>query len=603
MSLKVFESLVKKLEKLETLISMTGKPEIEAMAKFLYERISHPDSYVVFLGETSSGKSSIINGLLGASVLPMKANPTTAAITEIELCDNVAVDEYYAINKNATIEKITYELFMQLSEHPDENLKRLKVRRNSKGNQLNNLRIFDTPGYGSIVTEHEEVLKDFLPNSDIIIYTVNYKIGIQDEDFIFLGFLRELIRPDVKIYLLVNRCPQEVDARSPKIEKIASFVSDILTVDPTVYIIPNMVTTEGQGHPLPHCKTLWNSVAQVLGSPSRVISLTRAFESYICDLYNECFRVIKSRYLSSKMSKLEFERIKSIQEESAQRILHAIPNFVIPVFEKIENTLPCKFKEARNNVQKRLEERIDSSNRTGMEEMVAYMNSHLLPHTIKVETGEIEHYIDTELSDLNSKVDDYLQKELVHFNNEITIQLQTNVETAASSILATILKRVGKNSLEGYFFAFGGMGGANAGIANAASHLLKKAGDLFGHTFSRTTHNGVKHFLSKIGATSMKSVGAAVAVVAELMFSAYELAVWKNRLRNKVSKGLDKWQKETCMVVINDLAKLREENVDTIRIIAGDIAHTFDEGMADDSDECFEQYNYAKKIAQEIGLE
>ena len=106
----MLESAIKKLEMMEPLVSMTGKAEIDAMSKFLYERIIHPDSYVVFLGETSSGKSSIINGLLGNPVLPMKANPTTATITEIELSNAVQCDEYYAINKNATIEKINYDL-------------------------------------------------------------------------------------------------------------------------------------------------------------------------------------------------------------------------------------------------------------------------------------------------------------------------------------------------------------------------------------------------------------------------------------------------------------------------------------------------------------
>lgn len=109
-----------------------------------------------------------------------------------------------------------------------------------------------------------------------------------------------------------------------------------------------------------------------------------------------------------------------------------------------------------------------------MEEMVAYTNAHLLPHTIKSETSEVQRYIDIELDDLNRKVDDYLQKEIVRFNNEVTIQIQTNVGAAASSIVAGMVKEVGKNSLEGYFVAFGGMGGANAGVANAASHLLKR---------------------------------------------------------------------------------------------------------------------------------
>ena len=89
----MFESSINKLEMLEQLVSMTENSEIETMSKFLYERIKHHDSYVVFLGETSSGKSSIINGLLGAPVLPMKANPSTAAITEIELNRQIEASE------------------------------------------------------------------------------------------------------------------------------------------------------------------------------------------------------------------------------------------------------------------------------------------------------------------------------------------------------------------------------------------------------------------------------------------------------------------------------------------------------------------------------
>lgn len=598
----MFEESLKKLEMLEYLVSMTGNSEIEAMSKFLYERIKHHDSYVVFLGETSSGKSSVINGLLQAPVLPMKANPSTAAITEIELCNNGSEDEYYAINKNATIEKIDHKLFFQLSEHPDDNLKRLKVRKAIEKTSLDNLRIFDTPGYGSIVAEHEEVLKEFLPNSDIIVYTVNYKIGIQDDDYIFLGFLRELVREDVKIYLLVNRCPHGIDIKSPKIRSISGFVSDILTIDPEVFIIHNIEAEEGKGHPLPHNGALWNSIFKEITSPSRLKSLEFAFDKYVEDLFYKCFRIIESRYLSAKIDKDEFEAVKKLQKESAIRIRHAIPTFVVPVFDKIEKNLPSKFEDVKNNVDKKISTEIDNSDRTSMEEMVAYTNSHLLPYTINSETSEVQRYIDIELDDLNRQVDDYLQKEIVRFNNEITIQIQTNVGAAASSIVACMVKEVGKNSLEGYFVAFGGCGGANAGIANAASHLLKKAGDLFGHTFSRSTHNAVKHFLSKIGATSMKAVGVAVAVVAEILFISYELATWKYKLKNKVSDGLKKWEKETIDMVKVDLVKLREENIETIRCIADDIAHTFDDVKPENIDECADQYNYAQQIGKQLGI-
>lgn len=598
----MFESSINKLEMLGQLVSMTGNSEIETMSKFLYERIKHHESYVVLLGETSSGKSSIINGLLEVPVLPMKANPSTAAITEIELNSNATNDEYYSINKNATIEKIDYKLFLQLSEHPDDQLKRLKIVKNIGKKSLENLRIFDTPGYGSIVAEHEEVLKDFLPNSDIVIYIVNYKIGIQDEDYVFLSFLRELIRDDVKVFLLVNRCPIGTDINSSKIKSITSHVSDILTIEPSVFILHNMEVEEGKGRPLPHSPELWESVSKELSSIARIDSLKSAFDKYIEDLYLKCFRIIESRYLSARLDKDEFEAIKRAQEESANRIKRAISLYVEPVFDKIEKTLPSKFVEVKARVLKRMTDEIESSDISSMEEMVGYTNVHLLPHTIKTETSEVQTYIEIELDDLNRQVDDYLQKEIIRFNNEITIQLNTCVGVATSSILAGMIKEDCKNSLQCYFAAFGGMGGANAGIANATSHLLKKAGDLFGHTFSRATHNNVKHFLSKIGATSMKAVAAAVAVVTELLFVAYELATWKKKLKNKVAAGLEKWQKDTIDIVIDDLHKLREENIETIRTIAEDIAHTFDDVKADDVDECFEQYIYAKELGEKLGI-
>jgi GTPase SAR1 family protein len=599
----MFEAQLKKLEALEPLLNKTRNSALEVRARFLYERIIHPDSYLVFLGETSSGKSSVINGLMGADILPMRANPSTAAITEVELSAQANSEEYYAINKNATIERIDKNKFLELSEHPINNLERLKVTRRVKNKRLDNLKIFDTPGYDSIFKEHEEVLKDFLPNSDVIVYTVNYKIGIQDADYIFLSTIRELIRPDVKIFLLINRCPLDVDNTSPKIRNISKNVADILTIDPVVFTLTNKMPEEGEAHPLPYSEELWNAIADQLAKPSRVQSLAAAFDHYIRELYDACLKQIEASYLAAKMDDEEFQSIKSLQEESATRIRQAIPEFVVPTFERIRRKLPQQIADVKRRVQPLLDREIDSSSRSSMEDMVSFTNAHLLPHTIKEETQEVQNYINVELDDLNKRVDDYLQKELIKFNNEITIVINTNFDKASQSILANILKNTGKSSLEGYFIAFGGAGGANAGIANATSHLLKQAGDIFGHTFSRATHNTAKHFLSKIGATSMKAVGAAVAVIVELLFIGYQLATWKSKLCKQIEKGLDKWEEETLPIIVKDLDKLRDENIGTITEIAEMTAHTFDGEKSGDIDKCHTEYTYAKNIGKELGFE
>ena len=51
---------------------------------------------------------------------------------------------------------------------------------------------------------------------------------------------------------------------------------------------------------------------------------------------------------------------------------------------------------------------------------------------------------------------------------------------------------------------------------------------------------------------------------------------------------MKKWQKETLDTVVEDLSKLREENIDTIRNIANDIANTFEDVKCEDIDECTE---------------
>ena len=46
--------------------------------------MDNPKSYVMLLGETSSGKSTILNGLLGCACLPAASSPTTGEVVEIE---------------------------------------------------------------------------------------------------------------------------------------------------------------------------------------------------------------------------------------------------------------------------------------------------------------------------------------------------------------------------------------------------------------------------------------------------------------------------------------------------------------------------------------
>lgn len=597
----MFEEQLKRLEALDPLIQATGDKEMEVLSSFLYERISNPDSYVVFLGETSSGKSSIINGLFGKVILPVKANPSTGCITEIELSPNVQQNEYWVIYNNATIKKIDFESFRHLCETPTENVNRLRLRYKWDKGNLRNMRVFDTPGYGSIVEKHEEILKDFLPNSDVVVYVVDYRIGIQNEDFAFLMSFNELVREDVEVVLVINRC-DNLQSDDRKICEITRYVNDIISRKPKVFCLPVFVPEEGQEYAMPQCPQLWEYLDMVVDSDYRKEKIREAFEGYIVDLYHKCDSIIQSRYITAKMSDDEFNEISRKQKEYADKIRQAIPLYIEPTFEKMKKSVPSQFGNAGARIVSDLEREVDIAHKNDMDDMIAFTKVHLIPYTIKHESQEIQSYLETELNDLNEKVDDYIQKERISFNNEIEICLHSNVEIAAGNLVNKLLQKGGVGTLGKYFVKFGGAGGANAGIANAASHTLKQIGDLFGKTFSKETHNALKHFLSKVGATSMKAVGAAVAVFAELLFYGIQLATWQHSLKKAIRKGVDNWKQETLPMVLEDLDKLKKVNIQTINEIAEEIESTIDSEKSNEAEQFYKEVLLSEQIAKSLNI-
>ena len=597
----MFDDLMNKLDKIEPLLEIVNDSSLTAGAHFLAERIENPNSYVTFLGETSSGKSTLINGLMGKQILPVKASPTTGSITEVELCSDDK-EQFFSIHKNASFEKIEYDRFIQLAEKTDGSIQRLKVKTHTDSPLLMNMRVFDTPGYGSIVEEHEEILKDFLPNSDVVIYTVSYKIGIQDEDYSFLGFLGELVREDAEIVLVINFCPPNVSQKSRRITEISQYVSDILGRTPKMFCVPFIKVENEEEYPMPAADDLWKYVSEVINSQKHIEQLHEAFDEYITELYNSCDAIITTEYMQSCMSKQAVMEIVTEQKNTACKIRNAIPELIIPTFDSINNRLPELFDRAESNIICSLENTIDASKTGRMDEMITFVNSHYLPYAVKKENAEINNYLELKLSELNNKINDYINKEIMDFSNHISIRLNTYTDATVKNISGKIAARLTTSGLKNLFASFGGAGGANAGIANAASHLLKRIGDLFGKTFSREAHNTLKHFLAKIGATSMKAVGAAVTVIVELILVAIEYSTWKPKLKKKVKEGVSQWKSTVLLEAREQIEALKRENIININQIANDLESVFSEEIDIDSETAKNHMNLSEMIGKEIGV-
>lgn len=559
--------IIEKYNLVNDIVKEIDNKELTVLASFLGDRIKHLDSYVMMLGETSSGKSTIINGLIEKNILLTSSAPSTASITEVEFKEDVNENLFYAINKNATIEKINNEKFNALLKKPNDALKRLKLVIKTNKYNLSNMRLFDTPGYGSIIKEHEEVLKEFIPNSDIIIYTVNYRIGIQENDYSFLRFLKHLIRDDIEIILVINRCPVNIKDSDRRIVEIKKYITDILHKNIKTFCVKKEIVEDEDSYPLPKAEELWKYVEGVINSPKRNKLLEDVFEGYIIDLLEKCENILHKDYQNIKLSKEMKEKIEKRSKKFSDNINNLIPSLVEPTFDKLIKNIPYKLETAKFNINSATKEAIDKVNNGNMNETIIYVSNHLVPYKAEKEVSEIQRYIGVILDNLNSEINDYLNSEIIELNKDIKTCFETATELTVKDFGKNVGKKVLTSGLTNYFAAFGGAGGAGAGVANATSHALKVVGDFFGKTFKRETHNALKHFLSKIGATSIKAISSAVTIIIECATVIIDYSTWKDKLKKKVGESIEIWYTESCDSIKNDLLKLKEENIKTLKSI------------------------------------
>ncbi|WP_149847137.1 dynamin family protein [Paenibacillus sp. 37] len=561
-----FNVLNDRMQAISTLATRLDHEPIQVLARFLSERIAHPESFVVMLGETSSGKTTLLNGLLGKEMLKTSAKPTTGTIVEVMSNPNEdvqrEVETYYAINKDATMEEISLTTFGSLALEPDADLHRLRVIVPTFPHDLRDMRLFDTPGYGSIVEHHEAVLKDFIPNSDVIVYVVSHRIGFKQNDYEFLKYVNELIGPDTEVLLVINRVPEGIGASDTRIEEIRGYAEDCLHRKLRLQLVRSSYR---EGQPvLPSEAGLWNDIHQILEQEERKEALQRAFIAYQDDILLEMKGHVVQRLVAHQMSAEEEQDVLDAMQpllETEERALERIN----VVFDKLNGQLAKLFDGAANTIKGKIDIELDDTNKwASKDECIGFVQNHMFPLHVKNETKSISNWIQDELERLDEEIFAMLNTAVVEFEKKVV--LKSNLfQPLLVNISNRLAHKAAGNGLNAFFKQFGGAGGAGAGVANAAKKGLKQVGKMFNKTFSRDTHNALASFLKKMGATSTKAVTAAAAVIVEGIFYMIDSLTWQPTLKRHIRKALDTWRDETITMVSKDLTQLKEHNMENVR--------------------------------------
>ncbi|MBE2182477.1 MAG: dynamin family protein [Anaerolineae bacterium] len=160
----------------------------------LRDALFHADTpyLMVFVGPFSSGKSSLINALLGAhDLLPMGITPTTDRITMLRWGENSQR------MRSGEFDTVFY---------PSE--------------LLNRVSFVDTPGLESIFTEHEEQTRRFLHRSDAVLLIMLATQAMTAANLKYLQLLKEYGKT---VIIVLNQS----DLLTPEeTEKVVEYVAD-----------------------------------------------------------------------------------------------------------------------------------------------------------------------------------------------------------------------------------------------------------------------------------------------------------------------------------------------------------------------------------------
>ena len=172
---------------------------------------------LVVVGEFNAGKSALLNALLGGPYVEEGVTPTTARVTLLRYGD-------------------------QPAEHslPDGT-----VERTLPAPLLRELSIVDTPGTNAIIRQHEDLTREFVPRSDLVLFVTSVDRPFTETERAFMEHIRAWGK---KVLVVLNKIDllRDDDQLAQVEQFVRESVSRLLGFTPEVFALSTRLAAEGK---------------------------------------------------------------------------------------------------------------------------------------------------------------------------------------------------------------------------------------------------------------------------------------------------------------------------------------------------------------------
>ncbi|KAI5059498.1 hypothetical protein GOP47_0025817 [Adiantum capillus-veneris] len=192
-----------------------ASPEMEEVSLLVDAVVQLDEPFLLMVvGEFNSGKSSVINALLGKRYLPEGVLPTTNEIALLKHAGN-------GFNDKERSER-----------HPDGHFMYYLP-----AELLKEINLVDTPGTNVILKRQQRLTEEFVPRADLVLFVLSADRPFTESEMTFLKYIMQW---DKRIVFLLNK--SDIFSDQKELEEVVKFVKDnaqqLLSVEKaTIYAV------------------------------------------------------------------------------------------------------------------------------------------------------------------------------------------------------------------------------------------------------------------------------------------------------------------------------------------------------------------------------
>ncbi len=188
------------LRDLMTLAERVGARSLRThLGADIVEKLAADRFHLVVVGEFNHGKSTFVNALLGAHVLPVGVTPTTAVIHHLEYSSEPRAEVVHASGRRVTMPFEQVRLFSVGGERAPHHSVTAHAHTPPAGDEVNYLEVgypaellrdrivlVDTPGVNDLSLQRADITYSYIPRSDAVLFLLDAGQPLKESERVFL---------------------------------------------------------------------------------------------------------------------------------------------------------------------------------------------------------------------------------------------------------------------------------------------------------------------------------------------------------------------------------------------------------------------------------